>query len=65
MQKKVTEMNKKTITDYLSKKEDEVITSYRINKKLHEELKLALKTDGYTFHELIEAFAKIYLGKNK
>ena len=61
-QPQTTPITKESITDLMAKKEEEVITSYRMNKKLHEELKIKLKSTGHTFHEFIESCAKLYLG---
>lgn len=61
-QNQITAITKESISDLMVGKEDEVITSYRMNKKLHEELKTKLKSQGHTFHEFVEACAKLYVG---
>lgn len=57
-----TPITKDSIENLMTAKEDEVITSYRMNKKLHEELKQKLKSSGHTFHEFVEVCAKLYVG---
>lgn len=44
-------------------KRDELISSYKVDKKLHAKVKAKLKKEGQSIHALIEAAFKSYINE--